>query len=79
MFDKTLAKYGGKIDPAAVVSYPASSSTTGDPTVAQEQAPTIITKLKDAGVTTVILLADSAMIGALTSRRPRRTTTPSGS
>jgi hypothetical protein len=68
MFDKTLAKYGGKIDPAAVVSYPGTSSVTGDPTVAQEQAPTIVTKLKDAGVTTVILLADSAMVGALTKQ-----------
>jgi hypothetical protein len=68
MFDQTLAKYGGKIDPAAVISYPGTSSVSGDATVAQEQAPTTITKLKDAGVTTVILLADSAVVGALTKQ-----------
>ena len=68
LFSKTLAKYGGKIDPAAVVSYPASTSTSGDPTVAQEQAPTTITKFKDSGVTTIIVLADSSMITALTKQ-----------
>ncbi len=65
LFDQTLSKYGGKIAPGGTISYPASTSTTGDATVSQEQAPTAITKLKDSGVTTVILLADSAMITAL--------------
>jgi hypothetical protein len=68
LFNKTLAKYGGKIDPATEVSYPGGTSVTGDPTVAQEQAPTIITKLKAAGVTTIILLADSGMVSALTKQ-----------
>ena len=66
MFDKAMAKYGGKDRPGRGRLVP------GEPLrppairrVAQEQAPTIITKLKDAGVTTVILLADSAMVGAV--------------
>jgi hypothetical protein len=65
LFDKTLAKYGAKIAPGAVIVYPASTATTGDPTVAQQQAPTAVTKLKDEGVTTVVLLSDSAMTKAL--------------
>jgi hypothetical protein len=65
-FNDTMAKYGVKVAPNAVVSYSGSSSTIGDPATAQEQAPTAITKLKSAGVTTVILLADGTMVGALT-------------
>jgi hypothetical protein len=67
-FNRTLAKYGVKIAPSATISYPGTTSTLGDPTVAQEQAPVAITKLKAAGVTTVILLADSAMVTALTKQ-----------
>jgi len=65
LFDKTLAKYGAKLAPGAVINYPSSNSPFGDPTVAQEQAGTAITKLKTAGVTTVMLLTDSAMITAM--------------
>jgi len=65
LFNKTLAKYGAKIAPDATVTYPASTSTTGDPTVAQQQAPLAVTKLKAAGVTTIILLTDSAFTKAL--------------
>ena len=65
LFDKALAKYGARIAPGAAITYPASGSITGDPTVAQENAPTAITKLKSVGVTTIILLADSAMTTAL--------------
>jgi hypothetical protein len=68
LFDQTLAKYGAKIDPNLRISYPGTASPTGDPTVAQEQAPIAITKLKDGGVTTVILLADSSMVSALTKQ-----------
>lgn len=67
-FNNALKKYGAKIDPRNYITYPASGSITGDPTVAQEQAPTTVTKFKAAGVTTIILLADSAMITALTKQ-----------
>jgi hypothetical protein len=67
-FDETLAKYGVKVAPNAVITYPGSTSTTGDATVAQEQAPVAITKLKSSGVTTVILLADGQMTGAMTKQ-----------
>ena len=36
--------------------------------MAQEYARTAVSKLKTAGVTTVVLLADSAMVGALTKQ-----------
>ena len=67
-FDDTLSKYGVKIAPNAVITYPGTTSTTGDASVAQEQAPVAITKLKSAGVTTVILLADGQMTGAMTKQ-----------
>ena len=66
LFSGALKKYGAKIDPGNYITYTASGAVTGDPSVAQEQAPTAITKLKAAGVTTIIVLADSAMITALT-------------
>jgi hypothetical protein len=67
-FNRTLAKYGAKIAPGATITYPGTTSTLGDPAVAQEQAPVAVTKLKAAGVTTVVLLADSAMVSALTKQ-----------
>jgi hypothetical protein len=67
-FNQTLAKYKGKIAPGATTTYPGTTSTLGDPAVAQEQAPVIAGKLKSAGVTTVVLIADSAMVNALTKQ-----------
>jgi hypothetical protein len=67
-FNKTLSKYGVKIAPNAAITYPGTTSTTGDPSVTQEYAPVAIAKLKSAGVTTVILLADGGMTGGLTKQ-----------
>ena len=67
-FNETLSKYGVKIAPNATISYPGTTSTTGDPSVEQEFAPVIVTKLKSAGVTSIILLADGGMTGALTKQ-----------
>jgi hypothetical protein len=67
-FYDTLAKYKVKLQPGNIVSYAGSSAQTGDPVIAQEQAPVAITKLKQAGVTTVLLLADAAMVTALTKQ-----------
>src|SRR5262245_35163537 len=67
-FTDTLAKYDTKIAPSATITYRGTTSTLGDPATAQEQAPVAITKLKTAGVTTVVLLADSAMVNALTKQ-----------
>jgi hypothetical protein len=67
-FTQTLAKYGARIAPGAALTYPGTTSTLGDPTVAQEQAPILVTKLKSAGITSVVLLADSAMVTALTKQ-----------
>ena len=68
LFDKALTKYGADIAPGVRIAYPGNASPLGDPTVAQEQAPTAITKLKAAGVTSVLVVADSAMTGALTKQ-----------
>jgi hypothetical protein len=64
-FDDALAEHDGAIAPGALISYPGSSAGTGDPAVAQEYAPVAVSKLKGLGVTTVVLLADSAMVGAM--------------
>ncbi len=67
-FNQTLSEYEVKIPANATVTYAGSTSTLGDPAAAQEQAPVAVAKLKDAGVTSVILLADSAMAGAMTKQ-----------
>ena len=56
-------KYGGTI--ANENSYPADGSTFGDTTVSEEHAPTMVTRMKAAGVTTVIMLSDFSMNKAL--------------
>jgi hypothetical protein len=62
-FDNTLKKYKGRV--AAEATYPGNGSPIGDATQAQQAAPAIVTKMKAAGVTTVVLLADSAMVRAM--------------
>jgi hypothetical protein len=58
-----FGRFGGKLD--AVGSYPANGSTYGDPPTAAEHAPVILARMKDAGVTTVILFSDFSMNKAL--------------
>jgi hypothetical protein len=62
-FEKVLGQYKGKIDITS--DYPGNGGTLGDPAVAQESAPTIVSRMKDAGVTTVVLYTDRAMNDAL--------------
>ena len=62
-FDKTLAKYGGK--DVKSLSYTGNGSVRGDPTTAATFAPQIVGQLKNAGVTTVALFSDTAMVNAL--------------
>ena len=64
-FNSTFTRYKGKLATPAL-SYAANGSPLGDPTSADEAAPTIITKLKASGVTSVILFTDIAMTGSLT-------------
>jgi len=65
LFEKGFARYGGKV--TASVSYPSEATQLQAPPEAVEQAVTIITKLKSAGVTTIINFADGiAMTPALT-------------
>jgi len=62
----TMTKYGGKNAKIATTqTYEASGGALGDPTVSQEQAPVMVTRMKDLGVTTVILFTDVAMNRAL--------------
>jgi len=62
-FKNTLAQYKGKI--VSEASYPGSGGALGDPTVAQQNAPTIVSKMKADGVTTVVLFTDRSMNVAL--------------
>jgi hypothetical protein len=64
-FTTTFKRYQGTLATPAM-SYRANGSPLGDAATADEDAPTIITKLKAAGVTSVILFTDIAMTGSLT-------------
>ena len=52
---------------AAEVAYTVPADAAQATTAAQEQAPTIIAKMKDAGVTSVILMGSSAIVGPVTN------------
>jgi hypothetical protein len=62
-FGRFFSKFGGKL--ASLNEYTSSGSTFGDDALAQEQAPIIVTRMKNAGVTTVIMLSDIAMNRAM--------------
>jgi hypothetical protein len=62
-FKKALGNYKGTI--AATNTYVGSGGALGDPTISQENAPVMVTRMKDAGITTVILFTDRAMNQAL--------------
>jgi hypothetical protein len=64
-FVATFKKYGGTLATPAF-EYQGGSGILGDAATAQQQAPTIIARLKDAGVTSVFLLSDAAMNKQLT-------------
>jgi hypothetical protein len=64
LFEKTLAANGGsKI--ATTNTYVGSGGALGDAEQAQRDAPIMVTRMKDAGVTTVVLFTDRAMNSAL--------------
>ena len=66
-FNKQLTKQGvGK--PAVVQAYtaPADVSSAASTAAAQEQAPVLVTKMKDAGVTSVVLLVSTPVVAAMT-------------
>jgi hypothetical protein len=62
-FKQALAKYHGTI--ASENSYASNGATFGDAALAQDQAPVVVTKMKNAGVTTVVLFSDVAMNKAM--------------
>lgn len=64
-FVTAFAKYGGKLA-TKPLEYTSNGSTVGDPATAEEQAPTIISALKAAGVTSVIMFTDVSMGGSMT-------------
>jgi hypothetical protein len=65
-FTDQLKRYEGTLTSES--PYESSGTTFGDDTLAQSQAPTLITRMKNAGVTTVILWSDVAMNRALTAQ-----------
>jgi hypothetical protein len=58
-FEAFFKKFDGTI--ASENPYEASGSTFGDASVSAEAAPTMVTRMKAAGVTTVIMLSDFSM------------------
>ena len=72
VFTKAFAKYGGKIAPGAAVAYTSPTDPAAQSAAYQEQAPPLIAKLKQAGVTTVVELR-----GRGTHRQRHRDASPS--
>ncbi len=64
-FTTAFKKYGGTLTTPAL-EYQGGGGTLGDPVTAQQQAPIMIAKLKDSGVTSVFLFSDAAMNKQLT-------------
>jgi len=64
LFEEVLADHGGQ-KPAVYSTYVGSGGALGDPTTAQQEAPVMVQRMKDAGVTTVVLFTDRAMNAAL--------------
>ena len=62
-FKSAFAKYKGTVSSEA--SYPPTGGTYGDATTAGQAAPTIVSKMKADGVTTVVLFSDAAMNKAM--------------
>jgi hypothetical protein len=62
-FEEELAEYKGSI--AVKSEYPAAGGTFGDSASAGQLAPTMVQKMKGAGVTTVVLFTDVQMNKAL--------------
>src|SRR5262245_35605530 len=69
-FTKEAAKY--KVKLADSEEYPGTGAPQGDATISAQQAPTIVGKLKAAGVTTVIDFADQQMNIALTKEATKQ-------
>jgi hypothetical protein len=64
-FTTAFAKYGGKLA-TPPMEFVTNGSTYGDPVAAQQAAPSLVAKLKGAGVTSVIMFTDLATGGAMT-------------
>lgn len=62
-FRDFFKRFGGTLMSAN--KYPSSGTSFGDDALAQENAPVIVTRMKNAGVTTVIMLSDIAMNRAM--------------
>jgi len=78
-FQTNLQKWGGKtatLDAQAVATYPGTGGAQGDAAIANQSAPTIVQRMKAAGVTTVILFADRAMNQALMEQAAQQGWTP---
>ncbi|MEX1008719.1 MAG: hypothetical protein WD271_12860 [Acidimicrobiia bacterium] len=69
-FKSYFKKYGGTVTTEG--SYNSNGTTFGEDALAQEQAPILVTKMKNAGVTTVIMFSDIAMNKAMMSQATKQ-------
>jgi hypothetical protein len=66
LWERSLRRYRAPAFAAELSYDPGTEDVLGNPAVSQEQAPTMIGRLADAGVTTVVLFTDITMTQALT-------------
>ena len=69
-FDREFAKYHGKT--AQNFPYASNGSPLGDPNLAQEAAPLIVTKMKSLGVTSVLMFTDIGMTTAVLAQATKQ-------
>ena len=74
VFTKAFAKYGGKIAPGAAVSYSQPTDPAAQSAAFQEQAPPLVAKLKQAGVTTVVNFASVGLTANATGTFTKQAT-----
>ena len=73
-FESNFKKYHGTL--VSKNTYTSNGTTFGDDTLAQEQVAPIVTRMKSAGVTTVILFSDVAMNRAMTKEATKQEWSP---
>jgi hypothetical protein len=70
LFTEEFSGFDGEL--AVQAAHPANGSTFGDPAIAQQYGPTIVAQMKEAGVTTVLLASDVAMIKTMMEEASRQ-------
>jgi hypothetical protein len=65
LFTNEVAKYGGRVAEIVSYKYNPAGGVAGDPASYQQEAPIVVSKLKAANITTVVIVTDFMMTSAI--------------